>query len=199
LTANGGVYKTHLVWATLGVLCPLAITLVYFSAQHAVSPMLADCSGPFVTIRRRIVCFTVIKTGQMPSGKRCSAPILDRQIRHSAASQFVLPDTGPPLIAIGLLTRWTVVTAIRRSTDARSAYFILLNAAFTGLLLSVILTRADILHFVYLSPLFFVVLAWILDGRDIPSKTFQGARPWISACLVTMFLLLAAPTAASSH
>jgi len=51
--------------------------------------------------------------------------------------------------------------------------------------------RADIIHFMYLLPLWGLVLAWIVDGRDIPSRIFHKAKPFITAYLAIAFLLFA--------
>src|SRR3989442_4560500 len=81
----------------------------------------------------------------------------------------------------------------RRASQPQSAYYVLASAALSGLLLSVVFVRADILHFMYLQPLFCLVLAWIVDGRDIPGKIFKTFRPALKAYFVIAFLLFTVP------
>ena len=65
--------------------------------------------------------------------------------------------------------------------------------AIGGLLVSVIVGRADIIHFMYLLPLFALVLAWLIDGRDIPGRTFSFVRPVFVAYVAIAFLLFSVP------
>ena len=69
----------------------------------------------------------------------------------------------------------------------RKAYYILVSATLSGLLLSVVAGRADILHFVYLAPLFYLVLAWILDGRNVGSSFFKAILPALRVLVLTCF------------
>jgi len=64
-------------------------------------------------------------------------------------------------------------------------------ASLIGLLLSVVIGRADIIHFMYLLPLWGLVLAWIVDGRDIPGRIFHNAKPLVTAFVAIAFLLFA--------
>src|SRR5207247_1730283 len=38
----------------------------------------------------------------------------------------------------------------------------------------------DIIHFVYLFPLFALALAWLIDGRDIPGQVYRKLRSGIT-------------------
>ena len=69
----------------------------------------------------------------------------------------------------------------------------LVCAASFGLLLSVVIGRADIIHFMYLQPLFCLVLAWLLDGRDIPGRWFKAVSPFLNAYVVIAFVLFSMP------
>ena len=51
-----------------------------------------------------------------------------------------------------------------------------MNATIAGLLLSVVVVRADIVHFIYLEPIFCLPLAWIFEGRDIPGRVFNASK-----------------------
>ena len=60
-------------------------------------------------------------------------------------------------------------------------------------MLSIVAGRADILHFVYLEPLLVLVLAWGMDGRDIPGDLFRSIRVPLMACVTGAFLALGLP------
>jgi hypothetical protein len=45
----------------------------------------------------------------------------------------------------------------------------------------------------YLQPLFFLVLAWIVDGGDIPTNWFRKARPFLIAYVAIGFAALSLP------
>src|SRR5260370_21067382 len=64
----------------------------------------------------------------------------------------------------------------------------LVTGVYLGLVLSVVVTRADIIHFMYLQPLNCLLLAWLFDGSDIPSRLFRSVRPFLAAYVVITLL-----------
>jgi hypothetical protein len=48
----------------------------------------------------------------------------------------------------------------------------------------VVITRADIIHFMYLQPLNCLLLAWLLGGRDLSGGMLKAARPALAAYAV---------------
>jgi hypothetical protein len=70
---------------------------------------------------------------------------------------------------------------------------VLICAALSGLLLSVVIGRADIIHFMYLMPLFCLVLGWMIDGRDIPGRLFKAVKPFFVTYAMIAFVLFATP------
>ena len=83
--------------------------------------------------------------------------------------------------------------AVAYSTGKECAYYVLLSAALSGLVLSVAIARADIIHFMYLQPLFCLVLAWNVDGRDIPGRVFKAMSPFLNAYVGIAFLAFSMP------
>lgn len=82
--------------------------------------------------------------------------------------------------------------------DARAPreYYLLVSGVITGLLLfSVVAVRADIIHFMYLAPMLYVVLAWVLDGRGVPSPLFHTLLPGLRVLIVVSFGLFASALA----
>ena len=180
-----GVY-----WFLAGLAWPLLMTVLYFGAQHSLSPMLADWFWPLKHYSR---------ANRVPYGYQnwsesavrslfFSGPWLERVVATLTLSPCILVPVLP-LISCGLFVYW--FSRGRDKLDAKRAYYLLTNATLAGLLLSVVSVRADIVHFMYVGPLFYLVLAWVMDGRDIP--VFPTAKPFVSAFLVVAFCLLAMP------
>jgi hypothetical protein len=79
---------------------------------------------------------------------------------------------------------------VRRSPDfSQAQYYLLTCAVLTGLLASVVVVRADILHFVYLAPVWYVELAWILGSRA-KSQLLKASRPYLVAYVGISFGML---------
>jgi len=179
---------------TLGFVWPLLITCAYFGVQHGLRVMLADWFWPLQHYSM---------ANRVPYGYQ----------NWSDSARHLLFETGPwwarvltvvilspcllipalPVIAIGILVYWFVLGRHRRGPREKCAYYVLICAALSGLLLSVVIVRADIVHFMYLQPLFGLVLAWIVDGRDIPGPLFRSMKSTVTAYVAVAFLGLAIP------
>jgi hypothetical protein len=109
-----------------------------------------------------------------------------------------------PLIGVGLFGYWAFQIRTRNVGSVKANYYVLMSSAFSGLLISVVIVRADIIHFMYLAPLWYVVLAWILGAPEIDSRILTTARPYIGSYIAITFglmgfaLLLAATGARNS-
>lgn len=93
---------------------------------------------------------------------------------------------------MALLIRLTFRRWRRISVGPEWAYYVLVSAAISGLLLSIVIARSDYLHFVFLQPVFFLALAWLLDGRGIRSRFFTRIAPVVGFCLSMSLLAMAA-------
>ncbi len=191
----------------IGFAIPFAITFAYFASQHAASIMLADWLWPLrhYSQANRVpygyqnwsdeTRHVLFGTGSLPGW-------LVKAVAVSPC--FWIPAL--PVVAVGWLGYWLVRAARGRSgegrpAEAKIAYYILVAAVYVGLVLSVVITRADIVHFMYLQPLNCLVVAWLLDGGDVPGRLFRSVRPFLAAYVVIALLafgmaLLAATTSA---
>src|SRR5262245_58673809 len=85
--------------------------------------------------------------------------------------------TGPwviipalPILGAGVFLYWVQQKWRARRNEGARAYYVLISASVIGLLLSIFATgRPDFTHLVYVSPILFVILAWIIDGQMLPS------------------------------
>ncbi|HWY22002.1 MAG TPA: glycosyltransferase family 39 protein [Candidatus Acidoferrum sp.] len=183
------VTRAALLALVSGFAIPFAVTFAYFASQHAVSAMLADWLWP---LRHYSLANRVPYGYQNWSDASrhllfgTGSPFV-RLIKILAVSPCFWIPALPP-VALGLLVYW-IVQARRSAPTAASRYYILVAAAYVGLALSVVLTRADIIHFMYLQPLNCVVLAWLLhsselDSREVPTRLLRRARPALAAYVV---------------
>jgi hypothetical protein len=190
---------TGLAAGLTGLAWPVVMVLTYFGMQHALSPMLTDWVWPldhYSTANRVTYGFQnwSDETRELLFG---TGSLIKRSLALFVISPcFLIPML--PLASIGLLIHWLNRMGKERhagapAAQAKSAYYILVNAALAGLLLSVVMTRADIIHFMYLAPLFFLVIAWVMDGRDIPGRIFSAMRPWVNFYVLLAFLALSIP------
>ena len=190
--------RAHVLAMMFGLAWPFVLTFTYFTSQHATSTMLADWLWPLEHYSR---------ANRVPYGYQNwsdetrhllfrTGSLLERVIKILAVSPCLwIPVL--PVIAVGLLGYWIVQTRRRRAPDEKSAYYVIIAAAYAGLWLSIVITRADIIHFMYLQPFNCLVLAWILDGCDLPGQLVRSARPLLVAYVVVAFVAFAlAPLAA---
>jgi hypothetical protein len=136
-------------------------------------------------------------------------PVPDPALRnphpcHSERSEESPTPSGRKarfLAALGMTSSANEASANLLSANTLSArvrHYLLVSAAITGLLLSVLAGRADILHFIYLAPMLYLVLAWIFDGRDVSSPLFRALQPALRVVIVVCFFLLAAAMAVTA-
>jgi len=186
--------RAELGGLAVGLAWPVLLTLLYFSARHALSPMLADWVWPLqhYSVANHVPYGYQNWTDSVRHALVGTGSPAMRLIKLVVISPcFLVPVL--PLIAVGLLIYWMVQMRSHRVSKAKCSYYILINGALSGLLLSVVAVRPDIIHFIYLQPLFFLVLAWIVDGSDIPARTFKRVRPFLNACVVIAFMAFAVP------
>src|SRR5258708_6666009 len=204
--------RAELFALAIGFAIPVAIMFAYFASQHAASIMLEDWLWPLrhYTQANRVPYGYPNWSDEIRRALFATGSLPERLIMTLGVSPcFWIPAL--PLAAVGWLGYWIVraararsvegSSAEARSTEGHSAYYILVTAVYLGLALSAVMTRADIGHFMYLQPLNCLVLAWVLDGSDIPGRLFRSVRPLLAAyvviALVTFGLGLLAGRAAA--
>ena len=177
-----------------GMAWPFLLTAGYFGAQHSLSLMLADWFWPL----QHYSLANHVRYGYQNWSENTrhllfgSGSLPERLITIAAISPCFLVPTLP-LAAVGLLAYWLVQMWRGHEPRAVCAHYVLICAALSGLLLSVVIGRADIIHFMYLMPLFALVLGWMIDGRDIPGRLFREVKPFFITYSVIALLLFATP------
>ena len=179
-------WKTNVVIAGLaGLIWPVAITVGYFAAHGSLSFMVADCAWPL----QHYSAANRVPYGYQNWSESSRAllfeqgSLLKRCIALLVVSPcFLIPAL--PIFASGVLVQGIFGQRSGPSPQTRANYYLLVSATIAGLLVSVVLTRTDILHFMYLAPILFLVLAWIVDGRDVPGNLFKALHPWLQQLLL---------------
>jgi Dolichyl-phosphate-mannose-protein mannosyltransferase len=177
----------------LGLAWPILTTVAYFGSQHALTIMMRDWLWPLQHYSRaNRVPYGFQNWSQSASQALFGdgSPLWTAFYLVLMSACFVVPIL--PLVAVALLVYWSIRVCRGEQCD-KTNYYVVVSAAATGLLLSVIMVRADIIHFMYLLPLLAVVLGWILDGRNIPGCCFKFVHAGLRVYLVAAFLFLSVP------
>ena len=181
--------RTQWIFLALGFGWPWVCTFAYFATCSAIPVMVADWLWPLQHYSQ---------ANRVPYGYQ----------NWTDASRYALFVAGSPgfrvvkafvvspclwlpavpLVAVGLLAYWS--KRVQAVPSMKQRYYLMITATLCGLLISVVVVRADIIHVMYLQPLTCLVLAWILDGKDIPGRVFQQVRPALSAYIVIALLAL---------
>jgi len=183
--------RATLAGLAAGLGWPLLVVLAYFGAHHSLAPMLADWYWPL----QHYSAVNLVPYGYQnwsDSGRQALFGSGSWGVRLLAvltvSPTFLISVL--PLVAAALLPYWAAKMWRQRSLPAKCAYYVLVSATLSGLLFSVVMVRADVVHFMYLEPLFALVLAWVVDGRDIPGRIFNRVQPFLNAFVAISFLLM---------
>jgi hypothetical protein len=172
-----------------GFAWPFVLTFAYFGFGHSLPQMLSDWLWPLQHYSRT----NQVNYGYVPA----SSSALESLHSGSWGSRvllllilspaFLIPTL--PIMAVGMLAWWGIRTWRRKNAGPRDCYYILTSAALSGLLLSILITNRGLPHIMFLAPLFYIVLAWILDGSDIRSLLVSTAKPLVVFYLFVAFAL----------
>jgi len=184
--------RSQLIAFAIGLCWPFVTTFIYFASHHALTAMLASWLWPLqhYSGANRVPYGYDNLTGNLRDRIFATASL---GVRLFAMLVFSARTWVPfvPILALPLLARLIFRRWRRLSTGPKWAYYVLVSATISGLLASVVIARADYLHFVYLHPIFFLVLAWLLDGRDIRHPLFIRIAPVVGFCMSMSLLAMA--------
>jgi hypothetical protein len=190
LCLGGNLFRRRYGLAlAFGLGWPLAITFGYFTAQHATSAMLADWLWPLQHYSQM---------NRVPYGYQNWTDAARHAIFASGSLpvRLILALTMSiglwipvlPILAVGHSAYWIFRTWRSHEINAKSRYYIVVTAGFVGMALSTALTRADIFHFICLQPLNCLMLAWLIEARDIPGRLVKSVQPVLAGYVVMALL-----------
>ncbi|HLY62081.1 MAG TPA: glycosyltransferase family 39 protein [Terriglobia bacterium] len=182
-----------------GFLGPFLVVFINFWTKHSVGVMLADWLWPlknYSAVNKVPYGFLVFLNAGENVFTASGWGV--RLITALIISPFFWIPVLPFLFVCTLIF-WTANGERRMCSEGRRPYYILTSAIIVGLIFSTVYTwRADFTHIAYLSPPMFLMVAWILDGRDIPSPLLRRLKPALGlflfvSCLGFGLMLLLGP------
>ncbi len=185
--------RGRLIAIVLGLVWPFFVTAVYFASHHALTTMVESWFWPLRHYSgANRVPYAYDNMAGETRGKLFNTG--SPGLRLFAMLVFSPLSWVPflPLFGVALLIRLTFRRWRSISAGSDWAYYVLVSATISGLLLSIVIARADYFHFMYLQPIFFLTLAWLLDGQSIRSRFFTRIAPVVGLCLSMSLLALAA-------
>jgi 4-amino-4-deoxy-L-arabinose transferase-like glycosyltransferase len=189
----GRLEALRIATAVLGFIWPWLILLFYFGSRQALGVMWQNWLWPLqhYTTANHVFYGSQSWPIHFSNSILHTGPWWTIPWKYLAITPgFVVPVV--PLIAIA----WLAYSSVQlhkgdnSQTSQTRQYYVLLSAILSGLLLGVVLVRPDINHFMYLSPLWYVLLAWIMGAGDVRSQLLQTLRPYLVAYVGIAFGLM---------
>jgi len=171
------LHRRHWLALTAGFAWPFLVTFAYFQFHHAIPQMLSDWFWPlghYSQVNRVRYGYLHLSSSQWDTLHAGSW--LWRSFAFFVMSPTALICVLPILI-VGMLALQSSRLRRDRVPDKRSVYYVVVSAALCGLWLPAVALRPDLAHIVYLTPLFSLAGAWIIDGRDLPLSLLRQTKP----------------------
>ena len=185
--------RRHVLAIIVGLLWPVVIAIIYFASQHALLAMLGSWFWPLqhYSAANQVPYGSTAVNDHAAQALFLSGSIGERLLKLLAVSPRIWVPIVP-LFALALFPR-LIASRVEKSPFGQDwEYYVLVSASIAGLLLSTVFVRRDYEHFVYLQPIFFIVLAWMVDGRNLRSRGFRRIAPVVGFCLTMSLLFTAA-------
>jgi 4-amino-4-deoxy-L-arabinose transferase-like glycosyltransferase len=180
-----------LAFLALGFVVPLIVTFVYFGSTHSVGAMLQAWFWPL----DHYSGVNKVSYGYQDWSDAARERMLFtgtawvRIVEILAISPcFVVPFL--PLLGIGWLVYASIQLRKTKSNRSENEYHVLIEGFVMGLLVSILVVRTDISHFMDLAPLWYVVLASVLGATNVQSSLLRSLRPWLTTYVVLAFGLM---------
>lgn len=186
----GRVELHRTLTAMVGFTWPWLIVFLYFGSQGALGVMWKDWLWPLHHYTNANHVFYGYQSWPIHASDTIlyTGPWWIRPWKYLAITPgFVVPVL--PLIAIAWLAYSTL--QLRKGDCSQSRqYDVFLSATLSGFLLTVVFVRPDINHFMYLAPLWYVVLAWMLGSGAVRSTRLQTLQPYLIVYVCMAFGLM---------
>src|SRR6266700_1013124 len=169
-------------------LLPIITVCVYFGMEGSIGTMLRDWLWPL----RHYTQANHVPYGWQNWSDNArqmifySGPVGLRIVKFLAVSPGLMVPVLP-LVGLGLFGFWVVRWRREDFIEGHRRYYLLISATCSGLFISVVIVRADIIHLMYLAPLWYVLLAWVLGSSELRSPILARVRPYLSALVTVSF------------
>jgi hypothetical protein len=183
--------RAQLMSAFVGLVLPIAVTISYFAWQRALLQMIVDLIHPL----EHFAAVNAVPYGYMYWGDDMRSAILGGSWFRGAVILFLASPyflvSALPVLGTGVLAYSTVkIWKMRQARVRRWSYYVLVSACTSGLLLSVLATRKDIFHLVYIAPIASLIMCWLLDGGDLRVPMVGPGKPLLVFILIFAFTIL---------
>jgi 4-amino-4-deoxy-L-arabinose transferase-like glycosyltransferase len=176
---RGKARLTRAQWLALvaGFAWPVALTFAYFAGHHALPALVTDWLWPFrnYSMVNRVPYGYQNWNDQARANLHAGPWLVRGLVLFALSPSFLMP--GLPVIAIVLLAYWVVEARRGKLGPDRAAYYVLSCSVLAGLALSVVGSRADNFHFIFLFPFLCLTLAWLMSGSDLRGALVTSIRP----------------------
>ncbi len=188
--ARKGVAPSRFWAFGAGLIWPWVPTLLYFASKHSTVVMFQHWFWPLNHYTQaNHVFYGHLSWPEEARDFLHSGPLWIRIWEGLTLSPLIIFPILP-LVSVAWLAFWTKQVWNHKRSSADSRYYVLLSAIFSGLLLSIFIVRTDITDFVYLAPLWYVALAWVLQERNSSYPLLQKLRPFLQAYIYIVFGML---------
>jgi 4-amino-4-deoxy-L-arabinose transferase and related glycosyltransferases of PMT family len=183
--------KPQLTLLAAGLCWPLVLVFAYFGAQHGVNIMVEDWLWPLRHYTNANQVFYGYQNWSDSARDSIfySGPLWARVVKILAVSPGVFVPLLP-LIAVGAFIYWVLAARRVSALHDNRDYYIVVSGVLSGLLVSILIVRADIIHFMYLAPLWYVPLVWVLNSRQFRVRVLLALRPYLVLLIVAGFGLM---------
>lgn len=182
--------RVHLIAAVLGFTWPFVLTFACFGAAHSLPQLMAGWLWPL----KHYSAANSVPYGYQDWSNRTRAMLFSGSWSSEIAYFLVeSPSFLFPLLLIlapAILAYWSIEGWRKKLPPETSAYYALVSGAVSGLLVSVIVVRPDVIHIMYVAPMLCLMLGWIVDGGDIRLRIFRQARPLLNVYLLVSLAAL---------
>ncbi len=183
-------FRAPQAWAAgAGFAVPVLATVAYFARQGAWRATVADVLWPL----RHYNADNALSYGYMFF--RADIPARGTWLTKAVAALVFSPHLAIlllPWIGLGVAAALWLGQRPGRPEGAARAYYAVVSCVMAGLLLSVLATREDYSHVLFLTPIFALALAWVM-GRAAPGPVARAAAPVIGVYVMLFFTLAAVP------
>lgn len=193
--------RGQLISIAAGFAWPFIGTFCYFAWHHAFTAMLAGWIWPL----QHYSAANRVPYGYLDLRDEARHLIFDTGALGERIAKILTFSPAlwipfVPLFAVALLIHLVYRILRGKTASPDLGYYLLISSSITFLMLfSVVLVRADHMHFIHLQPIFFLVIAWMLDGRNVRAPLFAKVAPVIGFCIAISLMALGAGLLFRAH
>ena len=182
-----GLKARHFQVAGAVFLLPLLATGIFFAARGALGAMVQGllwAPRHYSQVNRLPYGFITLSPSDWESLFE-SGPLWERALHYFSISPIVILCALP--IALVLIALWCACKPRPDLEPSQVSAVILSGAVVLGALASILATRADFTHVIFITPLFFFLLPWAVERWSLPFTGLRRVAPLVAVYLLCAF------------